>query len=695
MKRFRIVFILLCLNIVLTTSCADYLDIIPDDLATVDDAFSSRSNADKFRATCYGYLPSVVRPFHDPVWIASRGDDFWFYAHSDAYPDLGAGSTPMGLAIMQGGQNTNDPYLNYWDGGNGGIPLFRGIRECNIFLENVEENNTVPDVNEEERTWWIGEIRFVKAYLHFYLMKLYGPIPIIKRNPGMDASPEEIRVFREPIDEVVDYIVSELDEAAKFLEEAKSDEKVMRGNPDEWGGRITKSIALAVKAKVLVWAASPLLNGNSFYSEFKDSRGKQLIPSDFKIEKWQKAAEACDEALKWIESTGYYGLYTQYNSDGRSDASELTKRKFILRDAITEPFNKEIIWPSTHPTNEFGGWQTGRQNLWQMNMERECMPGFHSVGSGNFGLHNGSQGTTMKMAEQFYTKNGLPIKDDSEWQGLIGTYESRYHTRLATVDGIHDYYIKSGARTAQLNFFREPRFYAYVGFDGGIWEGAGKSQDEYYVVDKKKLTYNQVPTGYYIKKVVHPRSNFSSLGTTYSYTPTAYSFPYIRLSDLYLLYAESLIESLPGEDDIAVPGDVLSKALNYVNEVRKRADVPKVEESWELPTCLRKGLYKTKRGMREIIRKERAVELCFEGKRSEDMRRWRIAHIEYNEPIRGWNGITPYSNITDPGALTDDIYYQVTEHYTLRGGYGVKDYLWPIKADNLNVNNNLVQNLGW
>jgi hypothetical protein len=686
MKNFKIIFLLLCLNIGLVTSCADYLDITPDNIVTVDDAFGSRANAEKFLATCYGYLPSVVRPFHDPNWIASRGDEFWYYPDSRQFPSLGFGDTPHGLAIMEGGQNANTPYLNYWDGEVSGIPLFQAIRECNIFLENVEENNVVPDVSEEVRLWWIGEVKFLKAYYHFYLMHLYGPIPIIRKNPALNASPEEVRIYREPVEDVVDYIVELIEEAEEYLEAAQSDQQVKNLNSYLYGGHITVSIAKAVKAKVLVWAASRLFNGNEFYTGFTDARGIQLIPSGSPdISKWKRAAQACDEAIKWAEQ--FHRLYTTPSTLPGGEISADTRLKYVLRYAVTDPFNEEIIWPSTHPVTGFSGrLGGGGSNYWQMNLARESMPTFQPLGNNT---HSGSLGTTLKMVEQFYTNNGLPIEDDAEWQRRIGSLESRYDTKQAEGDEYHRHYIKQGITTAQLNFYREPRFYAYVGFDGGIWEGVGKIEAESFVVNKNYGTMgSNVSTGYYMKKLVHPESYFSPAGTSvYEISSVPYTFPYMRLSELYLLYAEALNESVETEG-AAPPSDVYT----YVNKVRERAGLKTVQLTWDQDASNKKGLYATKAGMREIIRRERTIELCFEGKRGEDMRRWRIAHEVFSSPIRGWNGPNPASERT-PAQLTNDLYYRVTTYYSPT--YTLKDYLWPIKSSNIDVNNKLVQNPGW
>ncbi|WP_250690537.1 RagB/SusD family nutrient uptake outer membrane protein, partial [Parabacteroides sp. ASF519] len=116
-------------------------------------------------------------------------------------------------------QKVNDPYMNFWSGAKSGdsfvIPaLWDGIRDCNIFLENVDK---VTDLPSYERDRWIAEVKFLKAYYHFYLFRMYGPIPIMDVNLPVSATPEEVKVYREPVDNVVDYIVNLLDEAAAGL----------------------------------------------------------------------------------------------------------------------------------------------------------------------------------------------------------------------------------------------------------------------------------------------------------------------------------------------------------------------------------------------------------------------------------------------------------------------------------------------
>ena len=93
--------------------------------------------------------------------------------------------------------------LNYWEGGRGAPhSLFNALRDCNIFLENLV---TVPGLEEEERLRWLDEVKVLKAFYHFWLMQMYGPIPIVESNISVGASAEETNVFRDPVDDVVNY----------------------------------------------------------------------------------------------------------------------------------------------------------------------------------------------------------------------------------------------------------------------------------------------------------------------------------------------------------------------------------------------------------------------------------------------------------------------------------------------------------
>ena len=146
----------------------------------------------------------------------------------------------------------NDPYLNYWDGGNGAAhSLYEGLRDCNTFLTYVSDTDYVGDLAPSMRKRWLAEVKFLKAYYHYLLLRMYGPIVIADENLPISATPEEVRLKRAPVDKVVSYI-------SDLLDEAKTDLPVKIDDQATELGRITRPAALVLKAKLLVMAASHL-----------------------------------------------------------------------------------------------------------------------------------------------------------------------------------------------------------------------------------------------------------------------------------------------------------------------------------------------------------------------------------------------------------------------------------------------------
>jgi hypothetical protein len=152
----------------------------------------------------------------------------------------------------------------------------------------------------------------------------------------------------------------------------------------------------------------------------------------------------------------------------------------------------------------------------------------------------------------------------------------------------------------------------------------------------------------------------------------SYPWPEIRLSELYLMYSEALNEL----------GGYSAATTEWINKVRDRAGIISVEEAWDLYSNT-PGYYAQKENLRKIIHHEFAVEFAFEGHRFWDLRRWREAHVALNAPVRGWDILQE-----DPSA-----FYRPVLMYNQR--FTMKDYLWPIKLSEMQINRNLVQNPGW
>ncbi len=620
--------------VLLTGSSCEYLDVVPDNVATLDNAFTSRNMAEKFLFTCYRYLPSHGSFTSDPAFLA--GDEIWTYEGTT--PEAASGA----MQIARGNQNIATPFVNFWDGQS--LP-FRGIRDCNIFLENIEK---VPDMESGERARWIAEAKFLKAYYHFWLLRMYGPIPVIRENLPISAGPDEVKVKREPVDVAVDYIVELLDEAAMDLPDVISNELVELG-------RITLPIAKSVKAMVLVTAASPLFNGNPDYIGFTDKEGVSLFDPDYKAEKWERASEACREAIEVCHAAGI-DLYRFQPGISQFALSEETLIQMNIRNAVTQKWNSEIIW--------------GNTNSMAVEIQRVSTPGGLDPAFGDNQNTKGTLAPPIKIAEMFYSKNGVPISEDKSYN-----YSGRFDLRTATDQ--EKYHLQPGYTTVGLHFDREQRFYASLAFDGGLWYGQGRLDDNnQWLLQSKSGQYQSAValtrysvTGYRPKKLV----NYENIiGAGASYTIQQYPWPVMRLADLYLLYAEAL-------NEVEGPSP---EALSWINLVRDRAGLQSVEDSWS-QFSVNPGKYNSKEGLREIIQQERLIELAFEGKRFWDLRRWKRAHIELNKPITGWS----IDQESEEGYYRERLIHKQT--------FLTRDYFWPIREENLVINKNLVQNIGW
>ena len=486
---------------------------------------------------------------------------------------------------------------------------------------------------------------------------------------------DKVNVYREPTDEVVDYIVNLLDEAILDLPTMSELDVVSEF------GRFTKTIALSIKAKTLVLAASPIFNNNNYYSGYKDKRGLELFPTGDSNEKWKRALEACDIASRSAEAEG---ASIHITTDGGNNAirgtnitniNDTTKAMVSLRQAVTESWNPEVIWAVNESTTTLQRFATMLSNDEWFNLA--------GSGGGDIGQRHSP---TLNVVELFYSSNGIPIDEDADWENN-GWYQNRYNTQLPDTEH-SKYFIKRGQETAILHFNRSLRFYASVGFDGGIWEGREKTLAEASYPSmirhmgsgyKHAETYGGYPyAGYLAKKLSHLKTTYTESRVTL--IREDYSFPIIRLADIYLLLAECL-------NEVGGPQQTDSKGHNayyYLDLIRERSGMEGVIDSWNKYAI---NSYKTKpndvNGLREIIYRERLNELAFEGHFYYDVRRWLIAEEMFNQPILGWN---------KDGENKQDFY---NIRVLLQPRFSMRDYLMPIRTNSLLQNPNLVQNPGW
>lgn len=647
MKYFAIFIFVIC-----GLASCNFLDVVPTEIPSLNDAFKNEAVAQNYiMGNVYGYIPTESALHENPAILSNdeldipwRNDKANFRAYH----------------INLGTLDTSNPYYNLWEGSNGSKALYKGIREAYIFLENID---LVPDVDFDKKRRWIAEANFLIGYYHFCLLRQYGPIVIIRKSMEISDGDDYRFPQREAVDECFNFILEKIQYA------------IDNGLPEvvpntEWG-RITSVIAKALKSWICLYRASPLFNGNESYADFTSPNGTQLIPVSEDINKWKLAVETTKEAIESAESNGIHLFDCSSNSElifadslmkaldntgvisakrkniSYNQLSEEKKHEYDYRYSMVDPWNCELIWGFTNIE--------GNQSWQRHSMLRPYV--FNGISP------------TLKMVEAYYTKNGLPIDEDPEFD-----FDNRY--QLVDGDKIHCF-----DKTILLHYNREPRFYASIAFDNSIYElrGANILCEMRNNKPYGKQTQDASSTGYLVKKGVHPMSDAQQSGQTGLLVK--YPFPLIRLAELYLNYAEALNEYQGPTSH--------EEVIHYLDLIRNRAGIPGVKEAWAKAKHPKSNF--TKEEMRDIIRRERMIELAYEGHRMWDVRRWRIAHQELNQDIQGWNvlGNTPEefynvsNGIATPQIVADRNY--PSEYYSL----------WPISITELQKNKNLVQTKGW
>jgi len=639
MKSINKIIVSLLITVFAASSC-NYLDVVPDNVATIDHAFSDRYTTEQYLATCYWGMPKSAGWNENPGIFGAM--EMVFNKEN---------RTQGGMRFGLGEDSPTSALINYW-GGTGTMirSLYAGIRECNTFLENVDG---VEDLNRYEKERMKAEVKLIKAYMHFYLISYYGPIAPLKENTPINESTEGVRVYREKIDDGFAYIVALIDEVI----ESGALPQAIENRTTELG-RFTEPAAHMLKAKVLVYWASPLYNGNTDYNDFLDQNGEPFFNQTYDATRWQNAAEACKDAIDVCTAAGIR-LYDTSDYVATKAMSDTTYLVNTLRSIVSERWNPEIVWGnSSYPVNS--------------GLQSPCLP---RLEQGTSSSSSGKMSLPLSTVELFYSENGVPIDEDLEYP-----YSTRYNLRVG--DEAHKYYIHQGEQTAVLNFQREPRYYSTLGFDRGKWYGNSyknfPDNDAEALYPRNRFgEYSSVfqpgdynATGYWPKKLVSINTMFRDPN---SVTYETYPFPDMRYADLILFYAEALNEMKESPD---------AEVYQYVDLIRERAGLKGVVESWENYSN-QPDKPKTKAGMREIIQRERKIELACEGVYYWDSHRWKTALKEQNRPIQGWN--------VNATGLQD--YYTVTTIYQQKFTY--RDYFAPIPESDLTRNPQLKQNPGW
>lgn len=605
----------------LLTSCVDYLDKESDTELTLPMVFEDKTRTEGWLANVYSHVP-------DPYWGYARklgwdilSDDM---TASERWRQWDWKVIPMLLGEWT---PSTDWDGNYWS------RLPQLIREANIFIENV---HPLPDqgISATEVTYMKAEMRFMIAYYYYLLSNTYGPVPF-KPNyiAPTDFNLADLMEGQRPYYEVVDWVDKELKEVAEILPAKYTEARKY--------GRATSIMCLAVRARMLLFAASPLVNGNPDYANHKNKDGENLFSTTADKTKWAYAAQACKELIDAAEAAGHK-LYTEKNDDGTIDPFMSYQNLFLTR---YDEGNTEILFARP------GGSEYGEY-------EKHATPAA-SGGSGGLGV-------TQSLVDAFFMENGLPINDDNSEYVETG-YSVSDETRDNTV---WDTEVNGGAinkkNTYNMYCHREPRFYVTVSYNNSYFTQEKRVFNFFNGSADNPHTHDAPQNGYLIRKKISPDLNVKQ--GTYKYR---LGIVY-RLGEAYLNYAEALNESDPGNGDILV----------YLNKIRERAGIRQYTTGATDDNFIHVDL-NDQAEMRKLIRAERRVELSCEGIRYDDLRRWKEAENVLNGDFYGMN----FSG-------KDNSSFYVRTPY-LKRVYKKAYYWFPIHQSEIDKNDKLVQSPYW
>ena len=628
MKKQNSIYTLLIALLCFVSSC-DYLgvsDQLAGGLQNTEQVFDNVSYTKRWYANVFAGIPDYsginsvnVGAFKNP-WTGMCDELVVGYGNSSKYNNSDRNAANMG-------------FHRYGD-------CYKYLRQANIFLPKAHPIMTTgtqgDQLLEDELTQMKANVRFMRAFYHYLLFEQYGPIILVKDK--IYNATEDQDVPRNTVDEVIEYIDSELTAVASELtQEPIFEDKDYRAWP-------TKGVALAVRAKLWLYAASPLLNGG--YREalsVTNPDGTRLFP-DYDAGKWEKALAACKDFIDYAEA-GRYELYKEYKDD---NGAVIDPDKSVYN--LFQKYTHEIIWATAN--NDWGGMNGDA-------FDRRIAPRCEKNGLG-------STGVTQELVDAFYMKDGFPVSATAYLPQSTLYQEEGYGTYKDQNDNFSKKYTNVTVSNRYLN--REPRFYNTVFFNGRQWP-VSCNQVLFYNGGNSGVQEGQATlTGYMLFKRFNRSVSLTNPGVASQFRPSII----FRLADFYLMYAEAANEVNPND----------ARVLKYLNLVRERAGLPDIE-------TLNPAIRGNQELQRAAIQRERQIELATEGQRYFDVRRWMIA--DKNGEGRQ-NGYVHGMNVRGESNDKED-FNRIVEASQIV--FNRKMYLYPMPDSEMRKTKNLVQNPGW
>jgi len=678
-KKIYIVLLLVLGTSIISSCKKDYLesDQFFKDRLTIDKVFKNKVYSEEWLADVYNEFKDINAD------VASKGltphcfaDDMYY---GDRDKDYDPSKNELSYNMFKMGLYTENDKQGTW------TQCYRGIRNASTFIHNIYMNTEMSPVEIED---YRGQARFARAYLYWLLLRKYGPIPLLPEE-GLDYtdSYDDLAIPRSTYEACAEYIGNEMLQAAKEMEAIG----MKRGQ--DASARPTCGAALAARAKALLYAASPLANGNNsgYAARLTDDQGTRLLSPDYQDEKWAKAAAAARDVIE----LGVYHLYTVPLQETGDDATVIPPNDNNF-SGKSWPEGWANIDPAKSYAQVFDGTLQASGNPELIFTRGNNQPNesvaqmvVHQLPRSALGWN--THGLTQKLVDAYYMNDGkdAPGKDKEIGRGN-GSERAKGYVSQEEYDEGKYRPLRPGVSLQYAN--REPRFYASVAYNGSFWTLLNESQERnrnqqvfYYRDDTHGNGFNSsnaywLRTGFGVKKFVHPSDTYEG-GSIAKIMPKAE--PAIRYADILLMYAEALNEL---DGSYTMPswrggnytiGRDISEMQKGIHPVRIRGGVPDYPAS----------AYGNKSELRERLKRERYIELMGEGQRYYDLRRWMDAPAEEALPIYGCNVLM--------NEQERDLFHQPVAVWALKTTFADKMWFWPISHSELKRNKRLTQNPGW
>ena len=622
-------------------ACESYLDKEADSTISEVEAFKNFTNFQGFVEEIYNCIPDKEKNYWTTSW--NWGDDEVFNLegswHMTNQVDLGNfWAWQNGTGVWLDKASVNPTSTNKFDHALWPHAWYC-IRKANMGLENLDK---LTEATQEEKDLIAGQLYFFRAWWHFELMQYFGGLPYIDK---VLSANEKLTLPRLSYAECADKAGADFKKAADLLPINWDNTKVGANTKGKNQLRINKIMALGYLGKNYLWAGSPLMKNGA------QTGGAKTY--DYDATYCAKAAEAFGELLSLVE-----GGQTQY--------------------ALAEYKYKDIY---NHVKAD--GATTRFADLFYTTCQNWLMPGsVEAIFRGPSTDYHGSNWNTTKTF-------GPKVQGLVEHDNIIHQPTANYVNFYGMANGLPLNDPQSGFDPNYPFKNRDPRFYHDIVFDGFKYVNSTMPAEmEYlrycglYTGGAMRSEASASKTGYFIQKLVpHTANKYDGL---YNWSGNLHTYlPYMRLGDIYLMYAEAC----------AAVGGASAKSTNFaktaeaaINTLRDRVSAGHVNAKY---TAERTKFI-------DEVRRERAVELSFEGFRFNDLQRWLLlTEYPYNVKTSHEFDRVENANFFKTNDPRNARVANLREKVIVTRLFGTKHYWFPLKIKDISMYPEFGQNPGW